>query len=120
VPCLCELYPGICLTTEKKHVKTSVRVLKPQAIKTYKRQKNSVSLISCPRACQLYLTESMHSPGHSVTVAGSETQLKGHLYDKCVWVVGGGVSKEKGDTLQCQLLALSAVPRLYDPTVYRM
>jgi hypothetical protein len=26
VPRLCELYPGICLTTEKKHGKTSVRV----------------------------------------------------------------------------------------------
>jgi hypothetical protein len=26
VPRLCGLYPGICLTTEKKHGKTSVRV----------------------------------------------------------------------------------------------
>jgi hypothetical protein len=26
VPRLCELYPGICLTTEEKHGKTSVRV----------------------------------------------------------------------------------------------
>jgi len=25
-PLLCELYPGICLTTEKKHGETSVRV----------------------------------------------------------------------------------------------
>ena len=28
VPCLGELYPGICLTTEEKHGKTSVRVAK--------------------------------------------------------------------------------------------
>jgi hypothetical protein len=27
VPRLCELYPGICLTTEEKHGKTSVRVV---------------------------------------------------------------------------------------------
>jgi hypothetical protein len=26
VPCLCELYPGICLETGKKHGKSSVRV----------------------------------------------------------------------------------------------
>jgi hypothetical protein len=26
VPCLCDLYPGFCLTTEEKHGKTSVRV----------------------------------------------------------------------------------------------
>jgi hypothetical protein len=26
VPRLCELYPGLCLTTEEKHRKTSVRV----------------------------------------------------------------------------------------------
>jgi hypothetical protein len=29
VPRLGELYPGICLTTEKKHGKTSVRVAEP-------------------------------------------------------------------------------------------
>jgi len=29
VPRLCEFYPGIYLTTEKKHGKTSVRVRKP-------------------------------------------------------------------------------------------
>jgi hypothetical protein len=28
VPSLCEFYPGICLTTEEKHGKTSVRVRK--------------------------------------------------------------------------------------------
>ena len=28
VPCLCELYPGICLTTEENHRKTSVNVEK--------------------------------------------------------------------------------------------
>ena len=28
VPCLCEFYPGICLTTKEKHGKTSVRVRK--------------------------------------------------------------------------------------------
>jgi hypothetical protein len=27
VPCLCELYPGICLTTEKNHGETSARVV---------------------------------------------------------------------------------------------
>ena len=31
VPRLCEFNPGICLTTEEKHGKTSVRVVKEQA-----------------------------------------------------------------------------------------
>jgi hypothetical protein len=26
MPCLCEVYPAICLTTEKKHGRTSVRM----------------------------------------------------------------------------------------------
>jgi hypothetical protein len=33
VPRLCELYPGICLTTEEKHGKTSVRVAEEHPLK---------------------------------------------------------------------------------------
>jgi hypothetical protein len=87
---------GPCaLQLRKKHGKTSARVGKSQSIKMYKRPKYSVSLISCPRWRQLYITESMHSSGHSVTVAGTETQIKGHLYDKCV-SLGGGVHYREG------------------------
>ena len=34
VPRLCELYPGICLITEEKRGKTSVRVENPQSVQS--------------------------------------------------------------------------------------
>jgi hypothetical protein len=42
VPRLCELYPGICLTTEEKAQKTSVRLAEelPENKQTHKKKEN--------------------------------------------------------------------------------
>ena len=60
VPRLCEFNPGICLTTEEKHGKTSVRVVKECCYPPYPHSHYYISLT------HPYCTKPTHSHPHTL------------------------------------------------------